>query len=46
MLAPGMATLPGPGSISWRVNREAALLLGGGRALLMQVAHPLSLIHI
>jgi uncharacterized protein (DUF2236 family) len=36
-----MATLPGPGSISWRVNREAALLLGGGRALLMQVAHPL-----
>ena len=33
-------TLPGPGSISWRVNREAALLLGGGRALLMQVAHP------
>jgi uncharacterized protein (DUF2236 family) len=36
-----MAALPGPGSISWRVNREAALLLGGGRALLMQVAHPL-----
>jgi len=36
-----MAPLPGPGSISWRVNREAALLLGGGRALLMQVAHPL-----
>jgi uncharacterized protein (DUF2236 family) len=34
------ATLPGAGSISWRVNREAALLLGGGRALLMQVAHP------
>jgi uncharacterized protein (DUF2236 family) len=32
--------LPGPGSVSWRVNREAALLLGGGRALLMQVAHP------
>jgi uncharacterized protein (DUF2236 family) len=36
-----MAKLPGPGSISWRVNREAALLLGGGRALLMQLAHPL-----
>jgi len=36
-----MEELPGPGSISWRVNREAALLLGGGRALLMQVAHPL-----
>lgn len=28
-------------SITWTVNREAALLLGGGRALLMQVAHPL-----
>lgn len=32
---------PGPNSMSWRVNREAALLLGGGRALLMQIAHPL-----
>jgi uncharacterized protein (DUF2236 family) len=30
-----------PNSATWRVNREAALLLGGGRALLMQVAHPL-----
>jgi len=30
----------GPGSQSWRINREAALLLGGMRALLMQVAHP------
>lgn len=30
----------GPQSQSWRVNREAALLLGGMRALLMQVAHP------
>lgn len=30
-----------PDSITWRVNREAALLLGGGRALLLQVAHPL-----
>jgi uncharacterized protein (DUF2236 family) len=28
------------GSVAWRVNREPALLLGGGRALLMQVAHP------
>ena len=27
--------------MTWRVNREAVLLLGGGRALLMQVAHPL-----
>lgn len=31
---------PGPGSVAWRVNREAALLLGGGRALLMQIGHP------
>ncbi len=29
------------GSVAWRVNREAVTLLGGGRALLMQVAHPL-----
>lgn len=25
----------------WRINREAVLLAGGGRALLMQIAHPL-----
>jgi uncharacterized protein (DUF2236 family) len=25
----------------WRVNREAVLLLGGARAVLMQIAHPL-----
>jgi uncharacterized protein (DUF2236 family) len=31
----------GPDSLTWRVNREGALLLGGGRALLLQVAHPL-----
>lgn len=34
-------SLYGPDSITWRVNREAVLLLGGGRTLLMQVAHPL-----
>jgi uncharacterized protein (DUF2236 family) len=34
-------SLFGPRSVTWRVNREAALLLGGGRALLLQVAHPL-----
>jgi uncharacterized protein (DUF2236 family) len=28
-------------SITRRVNREAVLLLGGGRALLLQLAHPL-----
>ncbi len=30
-----------PGSITWRVNRETFLLLGGLRALTMQVAHPM-----
>jgi uncharacterized protein (DUF2236 family) len=30
----------GPGTITWRVNGEAVLLAGGGRALLLQVAHP------
>jgi uncharacterized protein (DUF2236 family) len=29
-----------PESAIWRVDREMALLLGGGRALLMQLAHP------
>src|SRR2546427_5701898 len=31
----------GPESVVWRVNREAVALLGGGRALLLQGAHPL-----
>jgi uncharacterized protein (DUF2236 family) len=31
----------GPASITWKVNREAAVYLGGMRALLMQIAHPL-----
>jgi uncharacterized protein (DUF2236 family) len=31
----------GPGTMTWRINREGALLLGGGRALVLQVAHPL-----
>lgn len=31
----------GPRSVTWRVNREGVLLAGGGRALLLQVAHPL-----
>lgn len=30
-----------PSSLVWRVNRESVLLLGGRRALLMQLAHPL-----
>ena len=41
--APAMsdAGLFGPGSLTWRVNREGVLLLGGGAALTLQVAHPL-----
>jgi uncharacterized protein (DUF2236 family) len=31
----------GPGTVTWRVNCEGVLLVAGGRALLMQVAHPL-----
>lgn len=34
-------SLYGPGSLTWKVNREATLLLTGGRALLLQIAHPL-----
>ena len=30
-----------PDDVIWRVNRELALLLGAGRALLLQIAHPL-----
>ena len=31
----------GPGTVTWRVTREGVLLLGGGSALILQVAHPL-----
>jgi hypothetical protein len=37
----GDGGLFGPASMTWRVNREMVLLAGGGRALLLQVAHPL-----
>lgn len=30
----------GPASLSWRVDREAVIFLGAGRALLLQLAHP------
>lgn len=30
----------GPQSVTWRVDREAAIFLGAGRALLLQLAHP------
>jgi uncharacterized protein (DUF2236 family) len=38
---PGDPGLFGPGSVAWRVNGEAVLILAGPRALLMQIAHPL-----
>jgi len=31
----------GPDSMAWKIGRETAVLLGGGRAVLMQIAHPL-----
>src|SRR3712207_9141309 len=37
----GKSGLFGPGTVTWKVNREMVLLAGGGRALLLQVAHPL-----
>ena len=30
----------GPASLTWQVSREAAIFLGAGRALLLQLAHP------
>ncbi len=30
----------GPDSVMWQVHREAAIFLGAGRALLLQLAHP------
>lgn len=30
----------GPDSVTWKINREAALFLGAGRAALLQLAHP------
>lgn len=36
----GAAGIFGPQSLTWRVDREAAIFLGAGRALLLQLAHP------
>ena len=33
--------LLGPETLTWRVNHEPVAFMGGGRALLLQVAHPL-----
>jgi uncharacterized protein (DUF2236 family) len=30
----------GPGSMTWRIDREAIIFLAAGRALLLQLAHP------
>src|SRR3954468_14717021 len=38
----GSAGFPAQSPI-WRISREWALMLGGGRALLLQAAHPLAL---
>src|SRR6266436_6125611 len=35
-----LAGIFGPQSISWRLDREAVVFLGAGRALLLQLAHP------
>jgi uncharacterized protein (DUF2236 family) len=35
-----LAGIFGPRSMTWRVDREAAVFLGAGRALLLQLAHP------
>jgi uncharacterized protein (DUF2236 family) len=35
------AGLFGPDTVTWRVNREGVLLLGGGAAIILQLYHPL-----
>ena len=34
------AGILGPDSVTWQIDREAAIFLGAGRALLLQLAHP------
>jgi uncharacterized protein (DUF2236 family) len=34
------AGIYGPGSLSWQINREVIQMWGGGRAILLQLAHP------
>src|SRR5216684_3904049 len=43
-----MRTVPGPGAtvadgvaVAWRIHRERVLLAGWGRAILLQLAHPM-----
>src|SRR5262249_49784505 len=39
--AADLAGYLGPDSVTWRLAGEAIMLLGGGRAVLLQLAHPL-----
>src|SRR4051812_30358308 len=36
----GTSTAPGPGSVVWDISGNWTMLFGGGRALFLQVAHP------
>jgi uncharacterized protein (DUF2236 family) len=38
--AGSLAGVFGPRSVTWQVDKEAAIFLGAGRALLLQLAHP------
>ncbi len=38
--AGAVAGVFGPDTLTWRIDREAAIFLGAGRALLLQLAHP------
>lgn len=40
-LARANATRPGPGSVTWKINREIVVVAGWLRAILLQFAHPL-----
>jgi uncharacterized protein (DUF2236 family) len=40
-LAASGLTRPGPGSVTWKVNREVVVVAGWGRAILLQFSHPL-----
>ena len=35
-----VAGIHGPGTMSWRLHREGAVFVGGGRAAFLQLAHP------
>jgi len=42
-LAAGDAGLFGPGSVTWRIHGDPAMVFGGLRALLLQALHPLAM---